>query len=87
MELPQEHFFMKSDIGMWTKIAGDSLNIRGFTFDTNEPIVSGRLTLTTLTGNIISDQNITGSKTTVLLPKNKDGEIQSDVLLLTITHE
>lgn len=65
----QEHYFLKSDIGLWTKLAKNQLYVRWFTFEDGKPIQEGTLTVTSLWGREIAKKSITWPVTILDVPE------------------
>lgn len=80
----QVHYFVKSDIGLWTKVANDKLHVWGLLFENNSPIVSWEITLSNIYGTVITWVSVQGTKTILDLPKDANGEIKNDILILNL---
>jgi hypothetical protein len=84
----EPYYFYKSDIGIRTKVAGDELHIRGFLFTDNSPISSGTISIQTI-GNLqttLETKQIQATETVIKLPKDAQGNIKNDLLLLTLSN-
>ena len=68
----QAHYMLKSDLGLWTKIADDQLWVWWFTFGDGQPLKNGEVKVTTLEWATLGTATIKDGLAKISLPKQFD---------------
>jgi MG2 domain len=83
----ESFYFYQSDIGIWSKIDGENIHVRGFLFTDNSAITSGTVKFQDIntpqaSGSIVEIQ---GTSARFRLAKDENGNIKATTYLVTLT--